>query len=115
MKIDTPMANAPIVSTELPKWPAIIVPAIPIMGTVMLEMMLGMAIRNISRFIPIILCSFKCFCSDKDTKYKLMFVNKSFFGDKRLVSCNEIASILSIKLLNIRKIMYLCAFKLKKL
>jgi hypothetical protein len=51
LKIDTPMASAPIVVTESPKWPAIIVLTIPIMGTVMFDIMLGSAMRRISRFI----------------------------------------------------------------
>lgn len=54
LNIDTPMANAPIVVTESPKWPAIIVLTMPMMGTVMLDMMLGSAKRNISRFILIV-------------------------------------------------------------
>ena len=45
------MASAPMVATESPKWPAIIVLTIPIMGTVILEIMLGSAMRRISRFI----------------------------------------------------------------
>jgi hypothetical protein len=53
LKIETPIASEPIVVTESPRCPAIIVPAIPIIGTVILEMILGKAIRNISRFILI--------------------------------------------------------------
>ena len=45
------MASAPMVVTESPRWPAIIVLTIPIMGTVMLDIMLGSAMRRISRFI----------------------------------------------------------------
>ena len=51
LKIDTPIASAPIVVTESPKWPAIIVLTIPIMGTVMFDIMFGSAMRKISLFI----------------------------------------------------------------
>ena len=55
LKIEVPMANAPIVAAEsTPQWPAMAVEAIPISGTVMFEMMLGTARRKISLFIFII-------------------------------------------------------------
>ena len=45
------MASAPMVVTESPRWPAIIVLTIPIMGTVIFDIMLGSAMRKISLFI----------------------------------------------------------------
>ena len=51
LKTDTPIASAPIVETESPRCPAIIVPTMPMMGTVMFDMMLGKAMRSISLFI----------------------------------------------------------------
>ena len=52
LKIDTPIASAPIVAAEsAPQWPAMAVETIPIKGTVMLDTMFGSAMRMISRFI----------------------------------------------------------------
>lgn len=52
LKIDTPMASAPMLAAESPaEWPAMAVPTMPIRGTVMFETMLGSARRRISRFI----------------------------------------------------------------
>ena len=51
LKIDTPMASAPIVAVEsLPQCPAMAVETMPINGTVMFETIFGSARRNISRF-----------------------------------------------------------------
>jgi hypothetical protein len=49
--MDTPMANAPIVEALSPQRPAIAVEKIPINGTVMLEMIFGIAILKISLFM----------------------------------------------------------------
>lgn len=51
LKIDTPIASAPIVAALSPACPAIAVENIPISGTVILEMIFGMAILKISLFI----------------------------------------------------------------
>ena len=52
LKIDTPMASAPIDAAESsPQWPAMEVETMPISGTVMFETMLGRAMRSISRFM----------------------------------------------------------------
>lgn len=53
LKIATPIESAPmVVAPSLPATrPAINVEAIPIKGTVMFDMMLGIAIRKISLFI----------------------------------------------------------------
>ena len=52
LKIETPMASAPMLAAESPaEWPAMAVPTMPIRGTVMFETMLGSARRRISRFI----------------------------------------------------------------
>jgi hypothetical protein len=53
LKIATPIDSAPIVvAPSLPATrPAINVEAMPMSGTVMFEMILGMAIRNMSLFI----------------------------------------------------------------
>ena len=54
LKIDTPMANAPIVAVEsVPQCPAMAVEAMPINGTVMFDTIFGSAKRNISRLICI--------------------------------------------------------------
>ena len=57
LNIATPIESAPIVvAPSLPATrPAIKVEAMPISGTVMFEMMFGMAIRRISLFIIAIL------------------------------------------------------------
>ncbi len=52
LKMETPMASAPIVAAESsPQCPAMAVLTMPMRGTVMFDTMFGMAIRNISRFI----------------------------------------------------------------
>ena len=53
LKIETPTASDPIarVVSPPPRLPAIIVLAMPMTGTVMLETMFGSASRRISRFI----------------------------------------------------------------
>ena len=52
LKIDTPMASAPIVAAEsAPQCPAMAVDTIPISGTVMFETIFGSAMRSISRFM----------------------------------------------------------------
>lgn len=51
LKIDTPIASAPIVAALSPVCPAMAVEKIPIRGTVMLEMIFGSAILKISLFI----------------------------------------------------------------
>ncbi len=64
------MANAPMVAAEFaPQWPAIAVETIPISGTVMFEMMLGMASRMMARLICIIAGSFR----RKGSKNSLFF------------------------------------------
>jgi hypothetical protein len=56
LNIVTPIDNAPmVVAPSAPSMrPAIKVEAIPINGTVMFDMMLGMAMRSISRFIKLL-------------------------------------------------------------
>ena len=52
LKIDTPMASAPIVAAEsAPQCPAMAVDTMPMSGTVMFETILGSAMRSISRFM----------------------------------------------------------------
>jgi hypothetical protein len=52
LKIDTPMASAPIVAAvSEPQCPAIAVETMPMSGTVMFETILGSAMRSISRFM----------------------------------------------------------------
>ena len=65
----------------------------PIIGTVILEMMLGMAMRNISLFIPIF--------NDKD-KNILIYLGIKVIDNDFLTF---VAGVLS---LNSRKIAYLC-------
>ena len=55
LNIETPTARAPMVAADPPHCPAMTVPAIPMMGTVMFETTLGSANRNISRFMPMVL------------------------------------------------------------
>ena len=52
LKIETPMASAPIVAAEsAPQCPAMAVDTMPMSGTVMFETILGSAMRSISRFM----------------------------------------------------------------
>lgn len=88
LNMDTPIANAPIVCAESPQWPAMAVEKMPISGTVILEMMFGIAMRKISLFI--------LFIGDKNTK-NIIF--RCIFGA-------EFGSVL-------RKIEYLCRRKNK--
>ena len=54
LKIETPMASAPIVAAEsAPQCPAMAVDTMPMSGTVMFETILGSAMRSISRFMVI--------------------------------------------------------------
>jgi hypothetical protein len=61
LNIATPMDKAPmVVAPSLPATrPAMNVEAIPIKGTVMLDMMLGIAMRRISLFISNIILGYK--------------------------------------------------------
>ena len=52
LKIETPMASAPIVAAEsAPQCPAMAIDTMPMSGTVMFETILGSAMRSISRFM----------------------------------------------------------------
>lgn len=53
LKMDTPMDSAPIANVPFSPaaWPAMIVEAKPMSGTVIFEMILGRAKRSISLFI----------------------------------------------------------------
>lgn len=77
LKMDTPMASAPIVAAELSRCPATAELTMPIRGTVMLEMMFGTANRRISRFMSwFLMCKYTAF-ADKGKYFGTVFRSDS--------------------------------------